>query len=142
VKEEQAGKDVHGAEPVEQGLVLVIDDEEIVRRTAASMLSKLRWRALTARDGSGGVETLRGRPGAVDAVFLDHALPDGETLVTMEAIRELDPRVPVVLLGGRGRREEALATRNAAAFLGKPFDYHELSGLMAALVRKREPSRP
>lgn len=134
-REEHVGGQHTSVDFAEHGAVLVVDDEEIVRRTAGRMLSKLRWRVLTARDGSEGVETLRGRARAIDAVFLDQALPGGETHAATEAIRELDPRIPVVLMGARARRDEALATPGVAAFLGKPFDYHELSELMAALLR-------
>jgi PAS domain S-box-containing protein len=58
------------------GIVLVVDDEEIVREVAREMLSEWGFDVLTAADGRQGVERYRAHAGEIAVVLLDLTMPE------------------------------------------------------------------
>jgi signal transduction histidine kinase/CheY-like chemotaxis protein len=103
--------------------VLVIDDEEIVRRTATSMLEKRGYLVVSAENGKAGVDLFRQCSDRVDVVLLDMTMPvmDGEeTLRELKAVRA---DTKVILSSGF---DEAEAVRrfsggDLAGFIQKPY---------------------
>ena len=113
--------------------VLLVDDEDGVRRLAARALTKAGWTVLSADSGKAALALLAGRDAAhpIDAVVSDVVMPgmDGPTLV--RAVREMYPRVPVILASGYA--EEAVRGNLAAediSFMPKPYS---LKALVTAL---------
>ena len=121
--------------------VLLIDDEEDVRRIASLSLRKVgRMEVVEATGGEEGIEAaLRERP---DVILLDVLMPrlDGPaTLSRLKASASAVASVPVVFLtGGASPREaEALLALGAAGVLAKPFDPMTLPArLLEALARR------
>ena len=89
----------------------------------------------TARDGEAAF-----RASVPDLVLVDHALPDGEGLLLIEALHRIDPRVPLILLTGHGSVElESRAVKAGAEHcVVKPFDS---SVLMVVVQRALESFR-
>ena len=113
--------------------VLLVDDEDGVRRLAARALARAGWTVLSAGSGEAALALLAERGDAlpVDAVVSDVVMPgmDGPTLV--RAVRGLYPNIPVILASGYA--EEAMRADLAAediAFMPKPY---ALKALVAAL---------
>jgi len=129
------------------GTVLLVDDEEPVRRLCRRMLERLGFEVLEAPNGREAL-SIYGRKGAgIRCVVLDMAMPvmDGEE--TLAELHRLDGNVRVILSSGYDSRE--LASRGAsggvAAFLQKPYGMAGLKdALYAALERAREsvPAKP
>ncbi|MHC4375960.1 MAG: PAS domain S-box protein [Planctomycetota bacterium] len=116
-------------EAIEPGsTVLVVDDESVVREVAATMLREHGYEVLTADDGAAGVELYRERAREVDAVLLDLCMPrmDGET--ALEAMREVQPEVRVLLSSGYSEQEamHRIAERQGVAFIQKPYRLEQL----------------
>jgi CheY-like chemotaxis protein len=118
-----------GAAPAGSGgTILVIDDEEGVRKIAARMLQHLGFEALTAPDGRTGVELFRAEAGMVAAVLLDLTMPRMSGEQTFRALQQIKPDAPIVLMTGyteaeAARRFEGLSP---AGFIQKPFTLKEL----------------
>jgi PAS domain S-box-containing protein len=113
----------------EGGTILVVDDEEGVRRVAGRTLERAGYSVLLAEDGPRGVELFRTRRGGIDAVLLDLTMPDMNGHQVLEALRNLDPAVRVILSSGFSELD--LASRGEAAvgvFLQKPYLASELIG--------------
>ena len=114
--------------------LLIIDDEPNV---LFSLCETLRTEALevhtaqTAREGLGLVESVR-----PDAVILDVRLPDMHGLDAFERIREVAPRLPVIVITAYAATETAIeATRRGAfEYLLKPVDLPHLRGVVARAV--------
>lgn len=108
--------------------VLVVDDESVVREVAATMLREHGYHVLTADDGAAGVELYRERARDVDAVLLDLCMPrmDGES--ALEAMREVQPEVRVLLSSGYSEQEamHRIAERQGVAFIQKPYRLEQL----------------
>ena len=114
------------------GAVLVVDDEDTVRLTAARMLQSLGFTVITATNGREGVECFRAGAGEIRAVLLDLTMPhlDGEG--AFRELRILRPDVPVLLMSGFNEQEaiNRFIGQGLAGFLQKPF---RLEGLRARL---------
>jgi two-component system cell cycle sensor histidine kinase/response regulator CckA len=113
----------------EGGTILVVDDEEGVRRVAGRTLERAGYRVLLAEDGPRGVELFRTQSGGVDAVLLDLTMPDVNGHQVLEALRILDPGVRVILTSGFSELD--LVARGEAvvgAFLQKLYLAGELIG--------------
>jgi two-component system, cell cycle sensor histidine kinase and response regulator CckA len=106
-----------------EGLVLLVDDEEIVRTVGEHMLEQFGFRAMTACDGVEGVELLRQFADEIVLVVLDLTMPrmDGEE--ALQEIRRICPSVPVIL--SSGYNEQDVSARftglGLAGFVQKPY---------------------
>jgi CheY-like chemotaxis protein len=111
-----------------QRKVLVVDDEDSVRRVAQLMLEQLGYAVVTASDGVEAVNVFTHEPDSIQAVLLDMTMPRMDGAEVLAAIREIDPRVPVVLCSGF--TEDAIPTHLSDAgitgFLQKPFTMTDL----------------
>ncbi|HWO89586.1 MAG TPA: response regulator [Gemmatimonadales bacterium] len=108
-------------------VVLVVDDEESVRRSLHRVLLRLGYRVLEAADGPASLQLLDQHQGPVDLVILDIVLPGGGVGLLRE-IRRRRPDSRVLLSSGYGPEGEAAVMLAAGAhgFLQKPYDVNEL----------------
>jgi len=109
--------------------VLLVDDEELIRRVGERLLRKLGYKVTVAVDGHGAVDLLRERASDYQLVILDLVMPglDGEE--TFHQLREIDPLVPIILSSGYSRDEKVkrLLMAGANGFLQKPFELKHLA---------------
>ncbi|MEX2644158.1 MAG: ATP-binding protein [Acetobacterales bacterium] len=109
-------------------LVLLVEDEDAVRRLAEKALGLAGFEVLAAEDGETALAALEAAPRPIDVLVSDVVMPgiDGPTLVRM--VRERTPAVQVVLVSGYA--EEALGNQFALGetvrFLAKPFAVADL----------------
>ena len=128
-----------GAPPVDaagEGLILVVDDEDVVRRTARLTLDEYGYAVLTAADGAEAVEVFRRYGGRIRLVVLDMTMPVMGGEETIVHLRAIDPGIPVLVMSGYGEVE---ATRRfdgtpADGFLQKPFAAPQLAAAVRAMV--------
>jgi len=111
------------------GLVLVIDDEEMVRRTTQSVLQQHGLSVVSAENGKEGVDLFQRIGERVSVVLLDLTMPimDGET--TLRALREIRPDVPVLVSSGYTEEDarDRLRDADGVRFLQKPYGSIELA---------------
>jgi len=115
--------------------ILVVDDQEPVRRVVRLLLERAGHQVAEAGDGRTALERLaRDVP---DAVLLDVAMPGLDGWKTLGRIRELSD-VPVLMLTGRGAELERVRGLRAGAddYLVKPFGRQELVARVEALLRR------
>ena len=109
------------------GAILVIDDEEGVRRVAGRTLERAGFRVLLAESGPRGLELFRAEGGSIDAVILDLTMPDMNGHQVLQALRILDPAVRVILSSGFSELDlEARGEAGTDVFLQKPYLATEL----------------
>ncbi|MGZ4386473.1 MAG: PAS domain S-box protein [Gaiellaceae bacterium] len=111
------------------GTIMVVDDEEIVRRAARRILSSGGLNAVEATSGEEALRLFTATPDGFDAALVDLVMPGigGEELV--RALHELRPGLPVVLTSGYDARPvvEALGGESARVdFLQKPYHPRDL----------------
>jgi len=110
--------------------VLVVDDDEIVRRPVSELLSEVGYRVFLAGDATEAIACYRDHQDEIDLVLLDVSLPHVSAKECHAALREIDPGVVVLLSSGYGLDESALQTAfaGAAGFIPKPYGIDELDG--------------
>jgi len=115
-----------------QGTVLIVDDEETVRSTAALMLRKLGLEVLLAADGREAVEIFRADPARISLVLMDLTMPhlDGEQAFVH--MRSIKPEIKVILMSGFNEQEaiSRFAGKGLASFLQKPFQFSQVSNIL------------
>jgi CheY-like chemotaxis protein len=120
--------------------VLVVDDEDDIRRIAVISLSAVGGMEVT--EANGGSEAIRkAREERPDVVLLDMMMPGMDGLATFHALRG-DPEtsgIPVVFLTAKAMSSEVdrLKALGASGVLIKPFDPMALPGQLLGLVRGR-----
>ncbi len=116
-----------GAEGVGGGaLVLVVDDEAVLRQLACRALRDNGYRVLEAVDAAAGLELASAHAEELRGVLLDLTMPGMSGAQALPLLREIAPRAAVVLTSGYSA-ESARAIEGAAAFLAKPWSPAELS---------------
>jgi CheY-like chemotaxis protein len=105
------------------GTVLVIDDEEIVRRTAQVTLEHFGYKVLLAHDGLEGVNKFRELAAHVDVVLLDLTMPVMSGEETFRELRLIRPDVRVILSSGYSQVEalRRFTGKGLAGFVQKPY---------------------
>ncbi len=127
-------------QPAHMPLVLIIDDEEPIRRFLRATLEANHYRVKevgTALDG-----TLLAVTVYPDVVLLDLGLPDGDGLNVTRAIRK-ESRIPIIVLSARGQESDKVAALDAGAddYLTKPFGVGELLARLRVALRHANAAR-
>jgi len=125
-----------------RGGVLVVDDDELVLSTLASLLESRGHRFTCVQDIASATKALAAE--SYDAVLLDMYLPDGEGLAVLDRALEIEPAPAVIMMTARAEVRFAVDAirRGAADFLEKPLDLDDLATRLdralenAALRRK------
>ena len=120
--------------------ILIVDDEESIRRSLAGLLADEGYQTEAAADGERALALLRGRAEAIQAVLLDIAMPGRNGVDILEAIRARWPELPVVMMSGHGTIEIAVRATQLGAvdFIEKPLSADKLLlTLERALERAR-----
>ncbi len=115
--------------------VLVVDDEEIVRKVAATALSRQGCRVVLASNGEEALQKLREDPG-IALIVLDLTMPvmTGEQAIPL--IKKIRSDIPILLSSGFNEAEVALrfATAGIAGVLQKPYKVAEITSKVADLL--------
>ena len=119
--------------------VIVIDDQEPIRRIIRRALEHEGYEVLEASDGEKGVDLLR-RNGAA-LVITDIFMPGQDGIQTLRQIRKEFPGVKVIAMSGGGVTGQDLTQGaellGAARTLDKPFTTRDVVGLVEAVLQGR-----
>jgi CheY-like chemotaxis protein len=128
--------------------VLIVDDEAEVRKTLTEVLRAMRYpdglEIEGAPDGQEGLDAvMRARP---DLVLLDLQMPRMSGLTVLRQIRQMEPRLPVIVITATADTQMAAEAlrEGAVAYLPKPFDPRHVQMLVTTFLdsTKRPPARP
>lgn len=118
-------------------LVLVVDDEPVVRRLAARVLDSAGYDVHEVGDGQQALDFLTARDTDVDVVVSDIVMPRLNGVQLLETLSRSHPDLPVILMSGYGPAE--LADRGIAApcaLLAKPFLPEQLIAEVRRCIRE------
>jgi CheY-like chemotaxis protein len=118
----------------EGNLVLVFDDDAMVRRTTTATLTELGYNVVEAPGGSTAVEILRARPDRFSAVLLDLVMPGMTGSETFRALTAVRPDLPVVVCTGYAADShiDTDVKRRIAGLVQKPVTAERLGRALAA----------
>jgi len=127
-----------GEEVQHMARVLVIDDQEPIRRVVRRALEQEKHEVFEADDGAIGLEILETQ--SFDVVITDIFMPGQDGIVTLREIRKRFPTVKVIVMSG-GDSTGTLDLRQDAEFLGavkslqKPFTAREIADLVRSVLK-------
>jgi adenylate cyclase len=109
------------------GLV-VVDDEEGVRRSLRKVLENDGYSVLLAENGEQAIRIIADDGRAIETVISDYKMPGMDGLETLTEIGRLNPEITRIMLTGYATMESAIEAVNAGidGFLTKPFENNEL----------------
>lgn len=113
--------------------ILIIDDDQMVSATIELLLLKAGHSVTLAANGNLGVASFKANP--VDLVITDIIMPEKEGIETIQEIRAISPKVPIIAISGGGRTKnyDFLRMANklgANEVLKKPFANDELLSMV------------
>ncbi|NPV87854.1 MAG: response regulator transcription factor [Anaerolineae bacterium] len=119
--------------------ILIVDDDDLLRRSLAFNLERSRYQTRTAASAEDAIQMARLQP--PDLVLLDIGLPGMDGLNALRILRE-DMHLPVILLTARRRElDEVLGLElGADDYVTKPFDFDVLLAHIKAVLRRTAPS--
>jgi len=110
-------------------VVLVVDDEQIVREMAKNALERRGYTVLLADSGPAAIEVLRRHPGDIALVILDLSMPRMNGEEVLPELRKLRPGVKVVVSSGYSEAETMTLFKGQAVsgFIQKPYTSDRLA---------------
>jgi len=109
--------------------VLLVDDEDMIIDVGEQMLETLGYNILIARSGKEAIELYKESKDKIDMVLLDMVMPGVGGGETYDRMKEINPKVKVLLSSGYsidGQATEILE-RGCSGFIQKPFNMGQLS---------------
>ncbi len=114
----------------ENETVLVVDDDDAVRKAMVRLLKGAGFAALEARDGSEAVHIFGQNAAAITAVTLDIAMPTTNGRETLAMLSEFAPGLPIIIATAFPLPDDLIGRQPGdpgVGYLQKPFTAVELN---------------
>jgi type II secretory ATPase GspE/PulE/Tfp pilus assembly ATPase PilB-like protein/CheY-like chemotaxis protein len=126
-----------------KGTVLLVEDEDQLRRVMKDLLEREGYRVVEAADGIAGLEQLDRH--APDVILLDLNLPglDGYGVLSQIRSRPATAHLPVIVLTAKGDEDNEVRVLKLGAddFLTKPFRARALSARLESVIARRRAAK-
>ncbi|MCJ7547946.1 MAG: ATP-binding protein [Deltaproteobacteria bacterium] len=126
---------------MEQGSkILVVDDEAVMRDGCYRILAKEGCEVLTAANGEEGLTAIKKDPAGIAVVLLDLKMPGMGGMEVLEAAREVNPALLIVVITGYATVDSAVEAMKKGAydFIAKPFAPDQLRLVVNRALEKRK----
>ena len=120
------------------GVVLVVDDEQVVREMAKRALERHGYTVLLADSGLAAIDVFRRHPGDIALVVLDLSMPHMSGEEALPELRKIRPEVKVVVSSGYSEAETMALFKGqrVSGFIQKPYTAAGLAESEAAWVKR------
>ena len=120
------------------GVILLVDDEEVVRRAASFALERLGYHVIAAADGEIALKIFRKAPEKIALVILDLSMPLMSGEECLRHLKKIRPDTPVLLSSGFGEADALARTREGTTgFLQKPYTARRLAEAVKASIASK-----
>ncbi len=118
--------------------ILVVDDEQAIRKTLKEILEYEKHSVDLAKDGFEAVE--KAKKNQYDLVLLDIKMPKMDGIEVLEELQKINPELPVVIITGHGTVDTAVEAlkKGAYDFLEKPLDLNRLLVAVRNALEKKD----
>ncbi len=125
----------------QQGRILVIDDDENIRKVVEAILKDQGYEVDTAESGNDAVK--KTQKNHYDLMLVDIRLPDMDGTELLTKVRDTTPRIRKIMVTGYPTLQNAVAAVNkgADAYVMKPFDVDNLLETIKDQLTKQKEER-
>lgn len=116
---------------VTPNIILVVEDDSIVRMLIVDVLEELAYTVLEAEDKAQALQFLENTSQSLDLMMTDVGLPDGNGIELAIEARTLRKGLPVLIASGYG---DNVAQDGKFEVLGKPFSIEQLRDKVKAML--------
>ncbi|MDQ6663695.1 MAG: response regulator [Acidobacteriota bacterium] len=111
------------------GMILVVDYEDVVRRTTQNTLRHFGYEVVMAENGLEALNVFQKIGDRISLILLDMTMPVMSGEETLRQIRKIRPELPVILTSGFYEAEamQRFAGKGLAGFIQKPFTSSKLA---------------
>ena len=119
-----------------QRLLLVIDDEAVVREAIEDILETVGISVLAAENGQRGIDLFIQHQNEIGAILLDMKMPGLSGSETLRTLRDISPTIKVLISSGFNEDKIAhdLLDETVVDFLAKPYDLETLIRKVSTLL--------
>jgi CheY-like chemotaxis protein len=117
-----------------QARILLVDDDELVRASTASMLAELGYEVIEAQSGEAALATLSSG-GEVSLLITDFMMPGISGPALIEKLRSRQPSLPALIITGYADPD---GLSSYLPRLAKPFRQNELAAKVASLLERAD----
>ncbi|MCW4043996.1 MAG: response regulator [Candidatus Bathyarchaeota archaeon] len=123
---------------VEPARILVVDDDENIRKTLTTILRNEGYTVDTAQDGKEAIK--KTEASAYNVALIDIRLPDMEGIELLTKIKDTVPKTRKIIVTGYPTLKNAIAAVNkqADAYLMKPVDVGKLLETIGEQLKRQE----
>jgi PAS domain S-box-containing protein len=123
----------------DRGTVLLVDDEEFVRRVGRASLTRHGYDVLLAENGKEAVDLFTLHASDVSLVILDLTMPVMGGEEALGRLRQIRPDIPVVVCSGYNELEvaERFTSQSMAGFIQKPYTASALAQTVKSILENR-----
>jgi two-component system KDP operon response regulator KdpE len=116
--------------------ILIVDDEAAIRRGLRTTLNGLGFESFEAARGEEALSLVR--TSRFDAILLDLKMPGIGGVETCRRIRQLSPRLPILVISVNDSEDGKVEALDAGAddYITKPFSVKELMARLRASIRR------
>ncbi|MDZ7760736.1 MAG: ATP-binding protein [Desulfovermiculus sp.] len=121
------------------GTVLVVEDDEQVRKLAKRILEFMGYVILEAKDGLEAIEIFKQHQHEICCVLSDLTMPNMDGWETLAALRSLSPDIPVILSSEYDEAQVMAEehTERPDGFIGKPYRRKDLGNVIEHVLREK-----
>ncbi len=111
-----------------KGLVLVVDDEKVMRTTSEEILIECGYKVILAKNGKEGLEIFKHSSEKIKFTIMDMAMPEMNGKEAYIKMKKIDPKLKVLLTSGfkQDKRVQKVLDLGVNGFLQKPFTFDQL----------------
>ena len=120
-----------------KGVILFVDDDELVLDVGGRMIQRLDYEVLTAKNGEEAIALFEKNKATVDIVILDMRMPGMNGATVHDHLREIRPDTKIILASGyleNGHARDIIA-HQYNDFLQKPFHFDQLTQKIEGMMK-------
>lgn len=125
----------------EKKVILLAEDDSIIRELLTAMLKTAGYELVTATDGVEAVEAFRAHGDKVHLIITDIGMPRMNGIEAIVIIRKMSETVPIMILSiwEQADYKKIADDNKVKEYMKKPFDVHELMKRVGELVQNLPP---
>jgi two-component system, cell cycle sensor histidine kinase and response regulator CckA len=127
------GEETHSTQgqelPAGRGeLILIVDDEPMIRETVKTSLEEYNYRTISANNGIEAIALYRKYKNDIDVVLMDLIMPEMDGFTAIRRLKKINPQIEIIVASGldsNSNRKRA-TTMGVQTFLSKSYTIEEL----------------